>query len=142
MSAVLNERRKLRPDIVRRLNRARQFVEDHFDRHIRLDDMAAAAFMSSAHFLRQFKQQFDITPYQYLTECRLLAAQKLLVETETAITDIVFASGFGNRSAFSRLFKERCGLSPLEYRRRHRVRPAPSRTRPQREGYRTGSAFR
>ena len=109
--------RQLRPDIVRRLNRSRQYIEDQYDRHITLDDMAAAAFMSSAHFLRQFKQQFDITPYQYLTECRLQAAQELLLNTEIAITDIVFASGFGNRSAVSRLFKERCGVSPLEFRR-------------------------
>ena len=119
MAAVLTERRQLRPDIVRRLNRARKFVDDNYDRHIRLDDMAASAFMSSAHFLRQFKQQFDITPYQYLTGCRLKAAQKLLLDTEIAITDIVFASGFGNRSAFSRLFKERCGVSPLEFRRHY-----------------------
>ena len=119
MVAVLSERRQLRPDIVRRINRARKFVDDNYDRHIRLDDMAASAFMSSAHFLRQFKQQFDITPYQYLTGCRLKAAQKLLLDTEIAITDIVFASGFGNRSAFSRLFKERCGVSPLEFRRHY-----------------------
>lgn len=140
MSAVLTEPRKLRPDIVRRLHRARQFVEDNYDRQIRLDDMAAAAFMSSAHFLRQFKQQFEITTYQYLTECRLQAARKLLLETDTAITDIVFASGFGNRSAFSRLFKERCGLSPLEYRRRNRARAAP-RARTLGEGYRSDSTF-
>ena len=115
--AAHTQTRQLRPDIVRRLNRARQFIEDNYDSHICLDDMAAAAFMSSAHFLRQFKQQFRITPYQYLTDCRLQAAQELLLNTEIAITDIVFASGFGNRSAFSRLFKERCGVSPLEFRR-------------------------
>jgi len=110
-------RKPKRPDIVRRLKRARDFIEQNYDRHISLDDMAAAAFMSSAHFLRQFKDEFGLTPYQYLTECRLRAAQELLINTEIAITDIVFASGFGNRSAFSRLFKERCGVSPLEYRR-------------------------
>jgi AraC-like DNA-binding protein len=110
-------RKPKRPDIIRRLHRARDFIEQNYDRHISLDDMAASAFMSSAHFLRQFKDEFGLTPYQYLTECRLRAAQELLINTEIAITDIVFASGFGNRSAFSRLFKERCGVSPLEFRR-------------------------
>ena len=107
----------VRPDIARRLQRAKNYVETHFDRQIGLNDMAGQAFMSSAHFLRQFKREFGSTPYQYLTQCRLQAAKKLLRETDTAITEIVFASGFGNRSAFSRLFKERCGVSPLEYRR-------------------------
>lgn len=113
---VVSQRPK-RPDIIRRLRRSRDFIEDNYDRHISLADMAAAAFMSSAHFLRQFKHEFGLTPYQYLTECRLRAAQELLISTQVAITDIVFASGFGNRSAFSRLFKERCGVSPLEFRR-------------------------
>lgn len=140
MAAVMTERRKLRPDIVRRLNRARKFVEDNYDRHIQLDDIAASAFMSSAHFLRQFKQQFDITPYQFLTECRLHAAQRLLIDTQISITDIVFASGFGNRSAFSRLFKERCGISPLEFRRRNRA-SAMRRATPARDRYRPRSAF-
>ncbi len=109
----------VRPDIARRLERAKTYVETHFDRPIGLDDIAGQAFMSSAHFLRQFKREFGHTPYQYLTSCRLEAAKKMLRETDTAITEIVFASGFGNRSAFSRLFKERCGVSPLEYRRQH-----------------------
>ncbi|MDJ0654739.1 MAG: AraC family transcriptional regulator [Xanthomonadales bacterium] len=122
--------RQMRPDIVRRLHQARQFIEDNFDSPICLDDMAASAFMSSAHFLRQFKQQFSITPYQYLTHCRLQAAQKLLRNTEIAITDVVFASGFGNRSAFSRLFKERYGVSPMEFRRLH-----PSHRRRNRTGF-------
>ncbi len=110
-------RRSRRPDIIRRLERARHFIDDNYDRSICLADMAAAAFMSSAHFLRQFKREFGLTPYQYLTERRLHAAQELLVTTEIAITDIVFAAGFGNRSAFSRLFKERMGVSPLEFRK-------------------------
>lgn len=116
-NATVVSQRPKRPDIIRRLRRSRDFIEDNYDRHISLSDMAAAAFMSSAHFLRQFKHEFGLTPYQYLTECRLRAAQELLISTQIAITDIVFASGFGNRSAFSRLFKERCGVSPLEFRR-------------------------
>jgi len=107
----------VRPDIARRLQRAKSYVETHYDRQIGLDDMASQAFMSSAHFLRQFKREFGSTPYQYLTQCRLHAAKKMLRNTDIAITEIVFASGFGNRRAFSRLFKERCGVSPLEYRR-------------------------
>ncbi len=116
--AVTIDHYSTRPDIARRLHRARRYVENNYDRHIGLDDIAQQAFMSSAHFLRQFKREFGQTPYQYLTRCRLNAAKELLATTDLAITEIVFASGFGNRSAFSRLFKERCGVSPLEYRRR------------------------
>jgi len=114
--AQLNQRH-FREDIANRLDHAKEMIETEFERPLSLDDMASVACMSSAHFLRQFKSYVGATPYQYLTQCRLNAAREMLTNTQFAITDIVFASGFGNRSAFSRLFKEKCGMSPMEFRR-------------------------
>ncbi len=112
--------------VVLRLERARRLIDESFDQPLRLKDIAAAAFMSEAHFVRQFHAEFGITPYRCLTERRLLAARRLLEETAMPVTEIVSAAGFGNRSAFSRLFKARVGLSPQAYRQRARNR-RPSR---------------
>jgi AraC family transcriptional regulator len=101
------------------LRRARRFIEDHYEQSIGLDEMAAEACMSRPNFLRQFKGQFGLPPYRYLLECRLRAAQELLITTDMPVTDVVLAAGFGNRSAFSRLFKERQGISPQEFRMRY-----------------------
>ena len=113
--------------VVRRLRKARELIETDFDQPLCLSDLAAAAFMSDAHFVRQFRREFGLTPYRCLTDRRLQAAREMLRSTRMPVTDIVGAAGFGNRSAFSRLFKNRFGLSPQEYRmqnRRFRIAPA------------------
>lgn len=105
-----------RSHVVRRLVKARELIERAFDQPLTLSDLAAEACMSDAHFVRQFRDEFGITPYRYLTERRLAAARDLLANTRMPVADIVVETGFGNRSAFSRLFKSRCGLSPQAYR--------------------------
>lgn len=113
--------------VVRRLRKARELIETDFDQPLCLSDLAAAAFMSDAHFVRQFRREFGLTPYRCLTDRRLQAAKDMLRTSRMPVTDIVGAAGFGNRSAFSRLFKNRFGVSPQEYRmrnRRFRVAPA------------------
>ncbi|MEM9304468.1 MAG: AraC family transcriptional regulator [Pseudomonadota bacterium] len=118
-----------RAHVVRRLKLARQLIEEHYDQTLALADLAAAAFMSEAHFVRQFRDEFGVTPYRCLTDRRLRAACRLLERTAMPVTEIVVATGFGNRSAFSRLFKSRLGVSPLAWRRlsrRHR-RPTVAR---------------
>ena len=116
MSSLQQKTRRAHLD--QRLWRARRFIDTNFARNPALDDIAAHAFLSAAHFLRQFKLAFGVTPHQYLTERKLEHARDLLIHTRQPITDIVFASGFGNCSAFSRLFRKQVGCSPREYRRR------------------------
>ncbi len=99
-----------------RLKVSMEYIEANFERPLSLQEIADTVFMSKAHFLRQFKKYFDITPHQYLTQCRLRAARYLLQHSDVSITEIVYASGFKNRSSFSRMFKQHCGCSPLEYR--------------------------
>ncbi|MDX1570228.1 MAG: AraC family transcriptional regulator [Xanthomonadales bacterium] len=112
--------------MVRRLVKARSLIDRAYDEPLTLSDLAAEACMSDAHFVRQFRAEFGITPYRCLTERRLQAARELLAETDMPVADIVAETGFGNRSAFSRLFKSRCGISPQAYRlRRRRQRKAP-----------------
>lgn len=93
-----------------------EYIEENFERPLSLQEIADAVFMSKAHFLRQFKKQFKVTPHQYLTHCRLKAARYLLAHSDVSVTEIVFASGFRNRSAFSRMFRQHCDCSPIEYR--------------------------
>ena len=105
-----------RAHVVRRLVRARNLIEEAYDQPLALADLAAAACMSEAHFVRQFHREFGVTPYRCLTQRRLTESKQLLAETTMPIADIVAAAGFGNRSAFSRLFKTHFGVSPQAWR--------------------------
>lgn len=111
----------------RRLDAAREYISREYANELRLADLAGCAFMSEAHFVRQFGRRFGTTPYRYLLDCRLAAARRLLVETSFPVGRVVEEAGFGNRSSFSRAFKERYGLSPHHYRSMMRRRQGPKR---------------
>lgn len=74
---------------------------------------------SSDHFRRRFKKEAGTTPTSYLINLRIEHAKQLLGHRETTglpIKDIALTCGFSNPYYFSRLFKERTGLSPSDFR--------------------------
>ena len=61
---------------------------------------------------------FGDTPHQTRIRARLERAQWLLATTELTVTDICMAVGFSSLGSFSRMFRIRCGESPVRYRAR------------------------
>lgn len=89
--------------------------------HLSLDELAQIANRSLATFKREFKKLFNTPPAQWLIQKRLDYALVLLNTTEKSIADIVFDSGFENGSHFSRVFKDKFGVSPLHYRKQKQM---------------------
>ncbi|MBI9071348.1 MAG: helix-turn-helix domain-containing protein [Melioribacteraceae bacterium] len=73
------------------------------------------------HLTRTMKKHFNITPTAYINSLRLNEAVNLLLNSDLSITDIMFDAGFNNVSHFMKLFKEKFGLSPANYRKRNRI---------------------
>ena len=68
------------------------------------------------HYRRIFKTVIGVPPYQYLQQCRLRLAVRLLKsEKQLQIQQIAAECGFGNASEFSRFFRRQTGFSPLNY---------------------------
>ncbi|MBK1875442.1 helix-turn-helix domain-containing protein [Pelagicoccus mobilis] len=76
--------------------------------------------MSYTSFRRLFKQHTGLSPNQYLLELRIRKAQSLLTNTTLSVQRISEETGFESSFYFSRFFKQRMGLSPLNYRKAHR----------------------
>jgi AraC-like DNA-binding protein len=55
---------------------------------------------------------FGVTPYQYLTQCRIDEAVRLLLHTDKTIRDIAAACGFAGQSHFSSAIRKRTGMPP------------------------------
>jgi AraC-like DNA-binding protein len=71
---------------------------------------------SQEHVIRQMRKYYGMTPSQYINEIRLLKAKKILTETILPIYDISFQLGFENPSYFSKIFKQKYGITPSKYR--------------------------
>ncbi|MDA3960678.1 MAG: AraC family transcriptional regulator [Planctomycetota bacterium] len=95
-------------------------VCDHIQRHLAdalgVDDLAALAGMSRAHFSRRFKHHTGHAPGAWLQARRLERACHLLRATHDPIATIAMACGFTDGNYFARQFRAHHGLSPRAYR--------------------------
>ena len=105
-------------DTYRRLSRAREFIDDCYHLPLDLDQISRQACLSRYHFLRLFRQVFDRTPHQYLTERRIKRAKELLGSSQLSVTDVCFEVGFESLGSFSTLFHRHVGRPPISYRAR------------------------
>ena len=98
-----------------------EYVARHYAEDITLDFLAAMVGTSVSSFRRQFARTFGISPGRYLTTIRLNAARKLLETTEKLVSEIATETGFWDQSHFTKMFRLERGVTPGEYRRRHRI---------------------
>lgn len=111
---MLTTRTPLPP--VRHLVRARDLADARYAEPLTVDDLAAAACLSRAHFSREFRKAFGETPYAYLLTRRLERAATLLRGTEYSVADICMQVGLTSVGSFTTSFSRRYGATPTEYR--------------------------
>ncbi|MBW4891689.1 AraC family transcriptional regulator [Mucilaginibacter sp. HMF5004] len=109
--------KKTRVEIMRRLNSAKEYMYTNYNKNVLLEDLAQHSCLSVNHLLRTFKQAFNSSPHQFLTQLRLQRAQLLLRGTEYSINDIVCMVGFECPSSFIRLFKNKYKTTPMKFRK-------------------------
>jgi AraC-like DNA-binding protein len=115
--------------LYRRIVLAKLFIDEHFADPIDLDAIAGEASFSKFHFIRLFKMAYGQTPHQYLTYVRIEKA-KLLLQTDSSISDVCFSVGFDGISSFTHLFKRFTRLTPSAYQQQQRLRKQEIVARP------------
>jgi AraC-like DNA-binding protein len=100
----------------RYLLRARDLVDARYAEAITVDDMAAAAALSRAHFSRMFARTFGESPRSYLQSRRLERAAALLRYTDRSVADICLMVGLQSVGSFTSSFARVYGLPPAAYR--------------------------
>lgn len=95
-----------------------EVMESNYMYNLSLTEFARIAQRSLATFNRDFVKQFKVTPGKWLTQKRLDHAQLLLDTTKKSVNEVADDCGFENPTHFSRVFKERSGMSPRQYRER------------------------
>ena len=75
--------------------------------------------ISSRSLYRRMEEIGGDSPTTLIRECRLHVAKDLLLTTKKTIDEVVFESGFSNRVTFFKLFRNKYGCTPKEFREKH-----------------------
>jgi AraC-like DNA-binding protein len=92
----------------------REYLTNNYSRDISLLDLCNLTGMSKYNIIKSFKQEFNITPHQYMIITRINKA-KFLIEKNMDITEASLKCGFYDLSHMSRNFKKVFGVSPGKY---------------------------
>jgi AraC family transcriptional regulator, melibiose operon regulatory protein len=103
-----------------KVERMARYIDEHANEEIDVLAVAKAVNLHPNYAMALFKKSLGITVNQYLTRHRLDSAQALLFTSEADVLSIAFDCGFGSLSRFYEAFRHRYGVSPAEFRRRHR----------------------
>lgn len=96
------------------------YIHENFMKDISLQFLAKKYHLNASYLSNLFKKESGMTYSAYITDIRLNYASELLVKTELTINDIAEKSGFQNYVYFARLFKNKKGHTPTQYRELNR----------------------
>lgn len=98
-----------------------KYIENNYASDITLEELAQMAGYSIYHFSRIFKKYSNTTFINFLNRRRIKAAELLLLENGSTITDIAMQVGFSSLTTFNRVFKSINGCTPSEYKKLYKT---------------------
>jgi AraC-like DNA-binding protein len=101
-----------------RMEKLYAFIQEHLD-DVRLEDVAHHVGLSIPALCSMFRRNTGYSVLRYVQTMRISRACALLSETDMPITTVGLECGFNTLSSFNRQFKQLCGTTPREYRKRH-----------------------
>jgi len=95
------------------------YIKNNFNAIISLDDVAQGCHINKIYLCRLFKQYANTSPMAYIMKLKMNKAAMLLIQTDYSIKQISLMLRFKNQYHFSRLFKQKYGISPKHFRENH-----------------------
>lgn len=98
------------------LDTINNYMREHLDERITLEQLADVAGLSPAHFATRYKEQTGTSPIQHFLHLKVERACQMLDTTSLSFTEISHRLGYDDAYYFSRLFKKTMGQAPRDYR--------------------------
>jgi two-component system, response regulator YesN len=98
------------------INRALNYLDNHYDEKISLEDVAQKLHLSKHYLCNAFKKATGENMSLYINKLRIEKAKRLLVESDGRIKEIFEEVGYSNQQYFSKVFKKVTGLTVMEYK--------------------------
>ena len=107
-----------------RMHYVLHYIHEHLTDKIKIDALCRKAYLSRNAFFKWFKEQFGITPLDYIIGERLKLAKQLLTTSRYSVSEVSQYCGFSDVNYFVRIFRKSEGITPGAYK-------ACSKTSPQ-----------
>ncbi|MCF0115540.1 MAG: AraC family transcriptional regulator [Erysipelotrichaceae bacterium] len=101
------------------IREVRDYCLQHLSRKISVQELANHVGLNRSYLISLFKECTGIGPGAYITKLRIDEAKRLLTVSNNSLSSIADALGFSSQSHFQNVFKNECGMTPLEYRKQH-----------------------
>lgn len=99
-----------------RLHHVLHYIHEHLTERIPVDTLSRKAYLSRNIFFKWFKEQFGLTPLEYINRERIRLAKQLLAASRGSISDVSSHCGFADVNYFVRVFRKSEGITPGAYR--------------------------
>jgi len=103
----------------KQIGKALKLIHQQPEKYWTLDLLAAEVAMSRATFARRFKDMVGQPMFQYLTLVRMRIASDLLRNSQKSVADIAEEVGYVSDMAFTKVFKEKNGATPIAWRKQY-----------------------
>lgn len=97
------------------------YITEDLTAHHTIEQLSQKFEISTTALKKCFRGVYGTSVYSYLRTYRLQVAKKLLLETESSVTEIASKIGYENPNKFTSAFKETYGSSPTEFRKSVRL---------------------
>lgn len=98
-----------------RLHFVLHYINQHLTDHISMDTLCGKAYLSRNIFFKWFREQFGVSPLEFINRERIKLAKQLLSDSRNTITSVAQQCGFSDVNYFVRLFKKSEGITPGVY---------------------------
>lgn len=95
-----------------------RYINQNFSKKLNIEMMCDIFGCSRTTLMNSFKERYDITIGEYINECRLLKAEKLLSKTDDSIKKVSSECGFSDQNYFSKVFYRKFNCTPTLYRKK------------------------
>ena len=93
------------------------YIMENSQQNISLEMLSEKVGLSPIYISKMFKEKLGINYIDFLTECRIEKAKKMLADPEKSVKEITLEVGYHDPNYFSKVFKKMCNVSPREYRK-------------------------
>ncbi len=105
------------------VKQVKEYLEKHYNEVITRNHIESLVHLNRDYINREFKEATGYSLMEYIQHYRILIAKKLLRETEDTVSEICIKTGYDSPAYFSKIFKKRTGMTPVDYRNQNTPYP-------------------